>query len=247
VTRAERRIGFDRKIEISWLDTTANLVAEKLSIEEITNRLDSLLLSVGLKGAALTKTRTVLLGVWVKVPEKLTLYRDAGIKLFYNQEGEKRLAIHWGMSIASYPFFGYVVNQIGRLHRLQEGATLSEIRRRVVEKYGDTERVHRSVRHVTQTLRIWNIFQSEDKGYYKANKPIILNESHLQAWLIESIFYSNSSAKIHFNHIIENNIFFPFELHLNIHEISKNPRLEIFRQELDSDVVLLKPTTKNYK
>ena len=57
------------------------------------------------------------------------------------------------------PLFFDVMTQIGRLLKLQNSFSSNQITRRIVEKWGDTQRVKRSVRHVLQTLKIWDVIE----------------------------------------------------------------------------------------
>lgn len=149
-------IGFDRRIQVEWLDQVAKWTSEGLPLSSIRERVCQSLdgqVSGAVEDGALRKTFTVLMHVWVSVPEKVVPLRDEGIILLGKARAKERLAVHWGMCMATYPFFSEVARQIGRLRNLQESFTLEEVRRRVVDGWGDTERVRRSVRHIVQTLR----------------------------------------------------------------------------------------------
>jgi len=54
------------------------------------------------------KTLTVLMRIWVTVPSIAEPLRAAAIKRIPLASSEERLAIHWAMSVACYPFFAEV-------------------------------------------------------------------------------------------------------------------------------------------
>lgn len=235
-----RAIGFDRNIDLGWIEMTAAFAAQGLSTKEINGLVDEFLKGLIRGKDARRKTKNLLTGIWVRIPVGVQAYRDAGLALLHEIEGESRLALHWGMCVAAYPFFSEVVSQIGRLNVVQGNMSLEQIRRRVIERYGDRERVQRSVRHVVQSLRTWKILLSKRAGLYSVCKPIQLTSSNLEAWLIESCFYATPNIKIPFQQLLKLNACFPFSFSLGLNDLHLNPRLEVFRQGLDSDIVSLK-------
>ena len=77
-------VGFDRKIHLSWLDATADWASQGLPAADIRNRLDRLLAGqvAGIGShSARGKTMTVLMHVWVLVPDTLLPLRDDGLVL----------------------------------------------------------------------------------------------------------------------------------------------------------------------
>ncbi|KXK39350.1 MAG: hypothetical protein UZ16_OP3001000473 [Candidatus Hinthialibacteria bacterium OLB16] len=235
-----RAIGFDRKIDLGWIEMTAACAAMGLSAKEINVLVDEFLKGLIRGEDARRKTKNLLTGIWVRVSRGVQAYRDAGLGLLEEVGGKDRLAIHWGMCIATYPFFWDVISQIGRLSSLQGEMSLEQIRRRIIEKYGDRERVHRSVRHVVQSLRAWDVLRLKKSGIYSVRTPIRLGNPSLEAWLVESYFHAVPGTSIPFNHLTNFSADFPFSLSLGLNDLRLNPRLEVFRQSMDIDFVSLK-------
>lgn len=69
-------------------------------------------------------------------------------------EATERRALHWAVLLAAYPFFRDTPAVLGRLLRLQPTVTAPQVRRRLIETYGDRAYVERARRHVVQTL-VW--------------------------------------------------------------------------------------------
>ena len=77
-------IGFDRKIRVGWLDATARLAAAGLSAANVRERLDDVLdgeVAGESPYSARGKTKTVLLHIWVTVPEATAPLRDEALEL----------------------------------------------------------------------------------------------------------------------------------------------------------------------
>lgn len=164
--KKKKIIGFDRKIELDWIDYTAELVSKGLPESEIRERLARKLSVYGLgasKGGALSKTITVLTRLWLNVSENIIPLRDKAIDLYKSASDEEKVILHICLAITNYPFFFDVMAQIGRLLKLQDSFSSNQITRRIVEKWGDTQRVKRSVGHVLQTLKLWDVIEPLQK------------------------------------------------------------------------------------
>ena len=237
-------IGFDRRIRLDWLEATAEWKAQGLSIKTIRTNLYDLLegkVSAKVQDGALRKTFTVLAHIWLTVSEDLVPLRDEGLILLRKLRRSERIALHWGMCMATYPFFSEVAGQIGRLNSLQGEFTLDQVRRRIVEEWGDTERVRRSVRHVVQTLRDWKVLiPLERKGAYSNNTPIAIEAPILRAWLVEAYVLSNKANIIPVRFVTVSPAFFPFKMdQLTLRDLETNTRLTLFRHGLDEEMVTL--------
>ncbi len=238
--RYMRRIGFDRRIRKEWLDFVAGTVAENQSARDVAKSVEVFLESEGLKGEAKRKTRTLLTGIWSKIPDHFTEFGNDAVKLYLDPKIKNNMVVHWGMCMATYPFFAHVVHQIGRLFRLQGDAALSEIRRRVVEKYGDTETVKRSTRRVTQSLRSWKILKSSKPGVYVENAHIPVDDPEVVSWLVEAHLHSSETSSGAFDDIVMSPAFFPFELSLvSPMALRKSGRLNIVQHGLDQNLIML--------
>jgi hypothetical protein len=240
-----RIIGFDRKIQLAWLDATADWAAQGISVPEIRSKLHELLekeiAGEGPHGAR-GKTITVLLHVWVLVPDNLVPLRDDGLRLLCGVPGQDRLPLHWGMCMASYPFFRDVAATTGRLLALQGTAVLSQITRRMAGVWGDRSTLNRAVQRVLRSLVLWGVLhETSDRGIFApAPKRPVKDSTRLSPWLLEASIL-NSGRRMHsLQGLLTGTALFPFALSANPQDVLANPRLELHRQNLDEHLVLLK-------
>jgi len=112
-------IGFDRRLEPSWMDCLAGKIIEGSSEEEIRTDLKEMLKN-SIEGAeAISKTVTVLLRTWLIIPDQDKDIVDRAKELLQIVTAEERLWIHWGLIILRYRFVRDLAEIAGRLIDLQ--------------------------------------------------------------------------------------------------------------------------------
>lgn len=240
------QIGFSQRIQLEWLERTANLVLAGKSRDEIRDVLRDILedkLSVGAnpERGNREKAITILLRIWVSVPEHLVPLRDSGLKLLDELPMSQHIPLHWGMSAASYPFFGGVAETTGRLLRLQGTVSAAQVQRRVRELYGERETVARAARRVLRCLIDWGVLQeTTEKGVYAIAPRHKIIERNTAAWLVESIMLASSQNIVSLKRVVESPMLFPFNFDAyDVRSANSRGRLEFFRQGVDEEMVTL--------
>lgn len=236
-----KKIGFDRTVEIQWLQKTAEMSCQNISATEINQRLDDLLLDQ-IKGKdARRKTRTVLMAVWAKTKKELHPLRADAFELLRSLKPQERLAIHWGMCMAVHPFFGDVATVTGRLIRLQGNASGSEIQRRIQELYGERGTIPRVVQRLICTLQKWGVLTPAKAGIYEPANSIHICEKRTIVWLIEAFLCTYDNAPKTIQGILKHPVFFPFEFQtVTPLDLRLNSRLDVIQQALDEELVMLR-------
>jgi len=242
---SSRPIGFDRKIELSWLEMTAQLVAEGFDVADVKARLDILLegqLSNEGVRSAKSKTITVLMRVWSRIPNNLHAFRHEALALLHNCPRQEEVAVHWGMCSAAYPFFVDLAAATGRLLRLQATVGLDQIKRRLIEIYGERSTLHYALQRVARSLVDWGtLSDTEHRGVYVGAPKIDLTpDKLLQSWLIEALLISSGQEMRPFDALAGSLALFPFAMDIMPHDLRSSTRLEIFQQGLNEDYVMLK-------
>ncbi len=240
MSKKKLSIGFDRYIERAWLEQIAKWVTQGKTRDELHQLADDYL-TLFINGAtSLRKTKNVLFGVWVNISDENKLFKAQAINYLNNCTSEERMAIHWGLSIASYPFFASLVRLIGRLLRLQDDIISKELVRRSVEQHGDTESVRRATARLLQTFSEWGVLVPESKSLFHSPKKIQLNNPELVSWLLASIFFSNERGQMTIDEIMSDPAWFPFEIPQNSFQINQSSLLEIVHQNVGDTLISLK-------
>ncbi|MCP4662282.1 MAG: hypothetical protein GY856_43325 [bacterium] len=238
-----RTIGFDRKIQLNWLDATVDWAAQGLSVADIRTRLEQLLegkvAGVG-PHSARGKTITVLLHIWVLVPDSLAPLRDDGLAQLRARSGRDRLPLHWGMCVATYPFFRDVAATTGRLLALQGTVARSQVIRRMTETWGERSTLIRAVQRVVRSFVEWGVLvETAERGIFSAASKITLaDRDGVGPWLLEAGISNCERQARPFRSLVGDPSFFPLKLNLSPRQVGSNPRLEVYRQGIDEDIVV---------
>lgn len=240
------QVGFSQRIQLEWLERTAGLVLAGNSRDEIRTVLRDILkekLSVGAnpEWGNREKAITILLRTWVSVPERLVPLRDAGLRLIDELPASHHLPLHWGMSAASYPFFGGVAEATGRLLRLQGTVAAAQVQRRVREQYGERETVARAARRVLRCFIDWQVLQeTTEKGVYVAAPEHSIKERSTSTWLVEAFMHASSQNITSLKGVVQSPMLFPFMFNsYDVTVTNSGGHLEFFRQGVDEEMVSL--------
>jgi hypothetical protein len=243
--KRDSQIGYNRQVELEWLDFTASLIASGETPQSIKSSLDEYLkdrLSIGsdaVRGSR-GKTISILLSIWVTVPKHLTQLRDDALHLMRHLSASEHLALHWGMTMSAYPFFSVVAETAGRMLSLQGTVSSLTLQNRMREIYGQRETAIRSTRYALYSFSEWGILvETSVRGVYQLSETKNLEDHQLQKWLIKAFLISEEKTLAPVNTIIRSPKLFPFTFEEPFRSENSSD-LEFFRQGLDEEMVMLK-------
>jgi hypothetical protein len=161
------------------------------------------------KRNARDKTITLLMRIWFDGVPEIKSLRMRALKIIRQLPTGERIPIHFGMSMATYPFLKIVADSIGRLLRLQNSLTSSQIQCRIREKYGDRETVSRATQRVIYSFIDWGVLEKEQKvSIYKSASVKYIDNPELVAWLIEAMLHAKPGNRSLFNDLLQTPAFF---------------------------------------
>ncbi len=241
-----RQIGFNRRIQLEWLDRVANLAMAGNDRQTINDALQDFLkdkLSGGnpdVRGSR-EKAITILMKTWVTVPAELRNFRDEGFEYLQRLPSEKHLPLHWGMCMATYGFFGKAATTMGRMLRLQDSFNASHIQRRLQEIYGQRDALHYATERILRTMVDWDILADADrKGNYRLNNCIEVESPELSTWLIEAYLANTDSGSAELDTVLNAPAFFPFKLDPpDVNALRKHPRIHYGMHGINKPVLSL--------
>lgn len=246
--RRHGQVGIDRLIRLEWLERTVYLVLAGNQAHEI-----KAVLQEELSGAfrstnadvrgSLDKTITILLRIWAIFPGNIDPLRNDGLDLLSRLPRRNHIAIHWGMTMAIYPFWGEIATHTGRLLRLQGTASSVQIQRRAQEQFGERETVSRRVRYVLRSFISWGVLEeTQAKGTYRPGKHYLIEDPIVIAWMLEASLLAQGNGSADARYLLRSPSMFPFRLsHISPEQLTLlSPRLNVFRHGLDEDLIMLR-------
>jgi hypothetical protein len=235
-------IGFDRRIDVEWLDAAAGRVAAGHSPADVRDFLWGLLQGVvggDTVHSARGKTLTVLMRIWVTVPPSAERLRATAVNRICSASSGERLAMHWAMSVACYPFFAEVAAHVGKLLALNGYANLSQIVRRLTERWGDRSTLPRAVQRVLRSMVQWGALrEGEKKGIFLPPARLITLSEGSAEFLVQAVLVSHGSG-MRLAQATSHSALFPFDVRLNASSARKSDQLRVLRQGDQTDFVEL--------
>jgi len=164
-----KMVGLSRAIKIEWLNKTVDLVLEGMAPENIKEALNEY---IGFEISSkdnIRKSRDILMNLWIHPfeSEKANQIRQQALEAIRNGS-EDRLAMHWCMLLLYYPVFVDVVGMIGKIYTMQDTFSLSWLKDKMFEEWGERTTLVHSLDKIMQTLRQIGAVKSKG-GQYSIN------------------------------------------------------------------------------
>jgi hypothetical protein len=232
-------IGFDRRLRQEWLDAIASKRTAGATVPELRKFGHKLLRSDCPADEARGKTLTVLFHLWVDVPANAVALRDSASKMLADIEPRQRIALHWGLGLATYPFFRDIADATGRFLGLQDSVSLAQIQRRLAERWGQRSTTERAAQRIVRSWIDWGVLrESKQRGMYVTGKLIEVSGA-LASWVVEAVLVGADAESQTVAQVRRAHQLFPFCLKVSANELRRAPRLAVHRQGVDEDVVML--------
>jgi len=169
-------IGFDRLIELDWLDLIASRYAAARDARTAFYETRSVVaLTTGGGDShhnATGKTMTVLARIWLRVSEGQVGLRDRAASLLPSLGPDDRMAIHWAMCELAYPFYLDAASVAGKAIFARDEITQATLRARLTERWGARGTMPPAAQRLLQTWARWGVVApTEERGRYVGGAP----------------------------------------------------------------------------
>ena len=240
---ARKQIGFDRRLELDWLEQAAKLTVEEKGSDYVRRNLltflDGKVAGCDRTDSACGKAVRLLSRIWLNVYPDVVDLRDRSIEVFPQISVKERLVLHWALCLAGFRFFGDVASYAGRLLHLQGSFTTFQIMRRLQEEWGERSTLKFASQRALSSMVNWGTLgHTEDQGVYTNVAEETVADEILAEILLEGLLIYEGKA-VTISQARNHPALFPFNVSLSLAQIRESAVFEVHRQGLDMDVIQL--------
>ncbi len=223
-----REIGFLCDLKLPWLNWTARLVSENLPEEELKRKLDEYL-SFEIKSPTnIRKTREILLHVWYYENRASALLFPSARSLL-SRFPEESPAVHWALMLPAYPVFADLARLIGKMAEFHSDLTLSQMRRKMSDEWGERSTLFKSIKEQIATMRSLGVLEDEKPGKYRIVKHEVRREETVRLLLCAALA-AEPGGSCAFQKLISLSVLFPFTFQVEKKSLLQDDRFEIKSQ-----------------
>ena len=234
-------VGIDRRIRRQWLDAVLDRLAVTRDEAELRGYLDQQLQAELPSGASRRKSCSILMKIWVRLPERSMGLRERALQLLPQISGQDRVWLHWGMTARAYPFFRDTAEVIGRLLALQDDFRGVGVQSRLTGAWGDRVTTKLAAGHLLRMLLDWDVLRTKSKsGQFLQVQKLTTGNRELQLWLLEALLGASAAEEIEAQQLLRLPESFPFRFDIGRGELRRHVSFNMHRQGLDMDMVSLR-------
>ena len=235
----EKGIGFNRNILLEWLNATAAIMAETDDLEVVRQRLAVIIEQVIDSPTNIRKTSAILLNIWSPEDESLHKLRVEGLTLFQSVTPAERVWLHYGMSMAVYPFFFQAVTAVGQLSRFEDTIKPLALRQKLFAELGELGSIKKAADRVVYSLRDWGILTDAEvrNEYVPQYRAFATENPALESWLLSAALKAHPADELPFADLLQLPALFPFKFSVTVYDLRQSGGFEVQRQGLGLDMV----------
>lgn len=160
----------DRFVNAEWMDLAAAVVRQEMTVAGLHARVTADIPGVQVQ----RKTIGIINRMWF--PQECKARELTGMAAAMAIVGDaERVAAFDAVAILAYPYFRQVVENLGRLIRLQGSCTAGEVHRRMFEQHGKRTTIDQATSYCFKTLVSWGIIERSADQRIVAATPKMLN------------------------------------------------------------------------
>ncbi len=179
----------------------------------------------------------MLLHIWSQVPDPAVALRDRILPDFSDFDLADRLAAHWAMCMATYPFFLDVASNVGRLLSLQGEISLASLKRRLAERWGDRSLMPQATRKVVRSMVAWGALCDVKPGLYTHRASPMDIGTAASTLLVEAILVGGGQRSLAISDLERHPALFAFRISTSVGILRAAKQLAVHRQGLDTEFV----------
>ena len=183
----------DRALNLPLLETVYRIAALDLSPEQRSQQLTIALREHTTDADAESRLKWAVSRIWTNPPEpSAEMIRWA---IDHPEHFPDRRLMHAGALLATVPFVGTALAHLGRSFAHDQLLTVSDLRRRLVARWGDTSTVRGAVGKTVTTFRRLEIVTGGGPTPITC-QPALVASPHAAAWLVHALLLHRQATSI---------------------------------------------------
>lgn len=239
-------MGIQRELHLEWFEHAASVYAAGYSKSDARQEFYSFFdTAAGFTTPPSLQTKTYIANALIKTwisPDKDLISLRNNAHCLLNSNPCSRLAIHWALLCAAYPFWFNVASLVGRLLNLQDQVTQNQVVFRLKEIYGDRQTVSRRARYVIRSFVAWGVLiDSKVRGCYEKPVTLINLDQDLAILMFEAVLYAIPEGKSALALLLNNPACFPFQIPVMTGDFisQRSECIDVARYGLDDELLQL--------
>jgi len=156
VSTAPPRIGMDRFVDAEWMGLAASVVRGEMQADGLHARLAADIPGVQVQ----RKTIGIINRMWFPEDQSARDLAATAASIATGQNGACAAAYE-AVAIGAYPYFRQVLENVGRLLRLQETCSAGEVHRRMFEQHGKRTTIDQATSYAFKTMVSWRMIKRQ--------------------------------------------------------------------------------------
>ncbi len=237
---ADKGIGFDRNIRVSWMDTVA---VERLASDDVGVIRDRLMVFLETDLASREgrlKTARLLAKIWHGTAATSPAIHAEALRLFATAEtAGDRIWLHYGLTVLAFPFFRDVASTVGRYTRHGDEITSAIVRQKMFADRGQIAIIEKSAERSLFLMRQLGLLGigSKPTSYVACPSALTTRSPELETWLLAALVAAQPGGQIAADDIFRLPELFGFNLTVGLDAVRRSPLFEVQRQGSSWDLV----------
>ena len=183
----------DRALSLPLLNTVHRIASLDVGTQERSAQLTIALREHTTDADAETRLKWAVSRIWINPPRPAAQMIRWAID--NPEQFPDRRPMHTGALMATVPFVGSALGQLGRSFALDQTLTVADLRRRLVARWGETSTVREAVGKTVTSLRRLGVV--DGGGRRPVTRCPRLHASHLAtSWLVHAVILARQASSI---------------------------------------------------
>ncbi|WP_028274685.1 hypothetical protein [Atopococcus tabaci] len=218
----KKTIGLFRVLTVEDLDRTARLL-KKYSPQDAYDILNEKLMEKAPGDVGRRKLVNNLMMIWGNGKKEPANYQKKAMEVYNELPKEEQLVLHYLLALIAFPFLTFEARLAGKYLGLMDTVSSKVFMDEVMNKYGNSGTITRSVSNGFGILREFGFLKKEKAGRYSlGNQRIIVKSTLLKNYIVLAALLNTDSDTLSLEAVQHDKMFFGLDFILYSSDLDPN-------------------------